>query len=137
MIDAALRKSASEALAAAAGTPFEYGRSDCCLFAADLVLTLFGTDYAAQIRGAYRCERGALQLIAREGGLQKLVSRLVGVEPLPVDASRFGDFVMMDFRPVPAVGMALDRIAVFRSPDGVVTHQLDDCLCCWEVPCRP
>lgn len=50
-------------------TPFAWGVHDCCLFAADCVQARTGRDPAADLRGAYRSERGALRVLARIGGL--------------------------------------------------------------------
>lgn len=43
--------------------PFEWGKNDCALFAADAVLAMTGTDIAAEFRGKYTDEASAFALI--------------------------------------------------------------------------
>lgn len=57
-----------EHLHRAAAEPFARPHADCCSFAADWVLARTGVDPAADLRGAYADERGALRLIRRWGG---------------------------------------------------------------------
>src|SRR5437016_3082153 len=42
---------------------FDWGRWDCCLFAADCVLAITGVDIAADFRGKYSSEQSAYELI--------------------------------------------------------------------------
>ena len=49
-------------------TPFRYGVNDCCLFAADAVCVITGVDIAAEFRGQYKSQRGALTAIKRLTG---------------------------------------------------------------------
>lgn len=53
----------------AAGKPFEAGRLDCMLFAADWVALRTGKDPAAPFRGAYRTVREYETLLKENGGL--------------------------------------------------------------------
>jgi hypothetical protein len=46
-----------------ANTPFRWGSQDCCLFAADALLAITGTDIADDFRGKYTDERSAFSLI--------------------------------------------------------------------------
>lgn len=54
---------------------FEWGVSDCCLFAADWVLALAGHDPAGGIRGTYTTQHGAWATVRRLGGLVKIAAR--------------------------------------------------------------
>lgn len=64
----------SKTIAAARGTPFAYGRHDCCIFAADCVEALTGIDLAADWRGKYDDEIGGMKL-AGVRSLEQLASR--------------------------------------------------------------
>jgi hypothetical protein len=87
------------ALQAARRAPFVWGAHDCCLFAADAVDAMCGTDpmggIAARFRGRYRTARGARGLLARLGGVDGLMTRVgVGPEVAPLLARR-GDVVAL------------------------------------------
>lgn len=69
--------------------PFKWGENDCCLFAADDVRAITGTDPAERLRG-YKGFAGAQRLIARAGGLRELVIGILG-EPLAPTLARQGD----------------------------------------------
>jgi len=71
--------------------PFSFGENDCCLFAADAVLEMTGTDLAADRRG-YSTEREAISLIRNAGGMRELLRGLR--EKNSGFASR-GDIVMV------------------------------------------
>ncbi|QPG06566.1 hypothetical protein IT774_05175 [Salinimonas marina] len=47
--------------------PFEWGKFDCCLFAADAVQLITGQDYAAPFRGTYTTQLGAARSLKRYG----------------------------------------------------------------------
>jgi hypothetical protein len=51
-----------------ATTPFTWGDNDCCTFAADAIHAITGTDIAADFRGKYTTEIGALRAIAKVTG---------------------------------------------------------------------
>jgi hypothetical protein len=49
------------------GTPFSFGRHDCCLFGAGAVEAQTGVDLAADWRGRYTTMRGGLRVLRRVG----------------------------------------------------------------------
>lgn len=55
-------------LLARARMPFEWGANDCALFAADGILACSGVDIAAEFRGKYSDEEGALAAIKEIAG---------------------------------------------------------------------
>lgn len=95
-------------LVARANTPFAWGTNDCCLFPADAIQAFTGVDLAADFRGKYSTEWGALALIktvtggstvedaaaycARKHGLVEWVR---GGRPAPLFAQR-GDLVVLN-----------------------------------------
>lgn len=76
-------------------SPFAWGQHDCCLFAADEVLALTGTDLAAELRGAYRTAEEAVQVLRRVGGCGALAARHLPEYARPLMAQR-GDVVSVD-----------------------------------------
>lgn len=53
-----------------AKSPFIWGARDCCLFAADAIFKMTGTDIADEFRGEYHDEKSAFALIKRVTGGQ-------------------------------------------------------------------
>ena len=111
--------------------PFAWGRHDCALFAAGAVLTLTGHDPAADARGAYTTEWGALRWLKRQGmTLRELAAQRLG-EPRPVLLARRGDLVWL---PDPgALGVCLGHDCAFPGPAGLEFRPLADCACCWRI----
>jgi len=65
----------SALVAAAHARAFAWGAFDCCLWAADAGVALTGIDHAADLRGQYSDEAGALQVLQRIGGLRGAADR--------------------------------------------------------------
>lgn len=116
-------------------TPFEWGRNDCLLFAADAVLAVRGgVDPAAAYRAKYKSEAEAKKIISSLGGLAPAVTAALGVHPIsnPAIASR-GDVVMVQHNGTSALGIVDDsgrRVAVMTLP-GVRRLPLASVLCVW------
>lgn len=58
--------------------PFEWGKNDCAIFAADCVLALTGKDFAEPWRG-YRTKEEADALLNSFGGLEQLAIQCLGL----------------------------------------------------------
>lgn len=58
------------------GEPFVWGKSDCALWVASWWAENHGVDPAAKLRSTYASEEEKEALVAREGGLLRLVSGL-------------------------------------------------------------
>ena len=86
-----------DALAAAADRPFEFGKHDCCLAVADVVLAITGTDLAADFRG-YEGKRAALAILKKHGGVigiaEAMAARL-GIAEVPPGLAQRGDVVIV------------------------------------------
>lgn len=57
----------SACVQAALGTPFEWGRFDCALFAADAIHAMTDVDLAQGFRGRYSTATGASRILRRAG----------------------------------------------------------------------
>lgn len=90
---------------------FKYGDLDCCLFAALVAQDISGHDYAAEFN--YDSEDEAAQIIAAHGGLEGLLTALLG-EPT-TNTPRPGDTVLLDLDE-PTVGVWYMRNPIVRGP---------------------
>lgn len=61
-------------------TPFEWGKNDCCLFAADAIVAMGGKDVAKEVRGKYKTALGAKRVMNKLGAksLVELLTQRLG-----------------------------------------------------------
>jgi len=117
--------------------PFAWGERDCCLFCADLVLALTGVDYAARLRGAYHTRREAVLLLRAHGGMEAMVTALLG-PARPGAFARRGDLVLApaDGVGANAIGVNIGVSHVMAGHHGVVTRPRNEARACWGVECQ-
>ncbi|MCH8196464.1 MAG: hypothetical protein IH904_00135 [Proteobacteria bacterium] len=87
-----------DALAAAAGTPFEFGKHDCCLAVCDVILAITGTDLAADYRG-YEGEAEALAVLRKHRGVVGIMEATAArhaIPEVPPGLAQRGDMVIID-----------------------------------------
>jgi hypothetical protein len=123
------------------GTPFAWGSHDCALAACTVIEAMTGHDPAAELRGTYDSETGALRAISRAGaeGLEDLAVRLAnecGFPPVAVLMAQRGDLVLIPTSEGPALGIVdMDGIhAVFPSEKNAVRRPLRQCGRAWRIP---
>lgn len=119
---------------AARETPFQWGQHDCALMAADLVLAMTDTDFAAPFRGTYSTAFGAARALLLQGApdLAAYVGRLFGA-PIAPGLARRGDLVMFDAADGPALGVVLGGEAAAAGPEGVTWVQRAQWTLAWRV----
>ena len=105
-------------------TPFAYASNDCCLFAADAIKEITGTDIAASFRGTYTDEASANAVIAANGGtVATLVANLAtqfSMASVPPLTAQSGDLVALNG----GAGIALGIVGCDGSVYGVGTDGL-------------
>lgn len=85
--------------------PHEWGRSDCCQFAAECILAMTGTDLREQFQ-PYADEDEAQSIIEDCGGVAGLVSLVLG-DPKHVSRAQVGDVVAYASPEGESVGICL------------------------------
>lgn len=78
--------------------PFEWGKHDCCLFAADAYIALCDKDLASEFRGRYKTELGAYRALKRLGyeSVDDVLSAKLG-EPKATKLPERGDILLIDY----------------------------------------
>jgi hypothetical protein len=118
-----------------AGESLEWGKRDCCQFAARYVKGVTGLDHASQFH--YDSKRSAQRILASHGGIEALVSRFLGA-PHNGDAAP-GDLVMcaLAVEGAPAMatlGVANGHYVLAIHPDrGLVRLPISSIQCAWSV----
>lgn len=115
---------------------FEWGRCDCCLWAAAWVERCCGWHPAKDLVGRYSSSTGARRIIQREGGFVPMLNRRLGRQPIqtPFMAKR-GDIAA-----VPgvagiahAVGIVLGPKVALLTPQGLHRAPIHTATHTWRV----
>lgn len=101
---------------------FKYGKNDCCLFGADIILALTDNDLAADYRGKYRTLSGGTRLIRKDGFKTHIDLIQKSFDEIPVSLSREGDIGLVG----PAVVVLLGTFAVGLGENGIVRFQIEE-----------
>jgi hypothetical protein len=122
-------------LEAARTRTFSYGGFDCALFAADCVKAISGVDYAANLRG-YRTQTEAYRIIAAHGGLEELLTSLLGA-PIHTAFAQRGDVVLAEIPVVEqeglSVGVCLGAFCAFPAGVGLTQHPRTVAKVAWRI----
>lgn len=130
-------------LAEAKDRPLDWGRHDCCLFAADAVLAMTGEDPAAALRGRYRDVKGARRIVkARGGSLERLAEAMAKRHGWPecrVLQARRGDLLLLaPAAPISpgwpqAFGICIGAIAAVPGQSRMVFLPLVQAVRAWSI----
>jgi len=126
-------------------TPLIWGQSDCCLFVADAVQAITGTDIAKWFRGKYTTRKGAFDRMKEfcQGSVQETFQVFAELNSLQeVQAALPGDIVLLKADacdPVAGrlsngmtVGVALDFGTISQGKDGLVLHENPEVITIWR-----
>lgn len=128
------------------GTPFEWGKNDCILFALGAAQAMTDVDTAKDFRGMYKTALGAARVMQKKFGTTNLskaadVFRIKwGSEEVPILMAQRGDIVEADVVSAegghgPSLGVVdLDGThALFTGPTGVIKIKITNCQRAWRV----
>lgn len=127
-----------EALAEARTKPFEWGKFDCCLFAADVVRDIDGRDPAAPFRGRYRTAIGAYRALKRYagGGVAETAAKALaamGCPEIPRKRAQRGDVVLIDTDLGDALGICIGGKVACAAPSGLSYLPLSAARRAWHI----
>lgn len=119
----------AEYIASKRDEPFEYGKNDCCMFAAGAVLAITGTDPVPEYRGKYDSLKTSVKVLKEIGGgrLDKVMDDKFPT--IPIGKAQRGDLVWF----VDSVGVVAGRFAWFVSDDGLERVPMDMWDKAWGV----
>jgi hypothetical protein len=125
-----------------ADAPFEWGANDCCLFPANGILAMTGTDIAADFRGKYHDEASAFALIREIAGGETVADAAAWCAakfelqewPRPLFAQR-GDLVVLEDagRLIAGIVALTGRHVRSVGPDGLKWLPLSAVVRAWKV----
>ena len=111
--------------------PFEWGRNDCCIFAADAAKEITGIDHAADVRGSYANERSAVRVLSRLGGVAAVAAR-GGQDCSPLMA-RVGDVCLVMQGPREALAVCVGGLLVAPCERGLGAMPLNSAIRAWRT----
>lgn len=121
--------------------PFAYGQRDCCLWVADAVEAMTGTDIAAPFRGRYHSRAEAVALCFEYTGqrsLRRFLSEALlaqGLTRIPVGLAQRGDLVLVRRGKDHSLGVInlSGRDIMAAAEEGYLRLPLDLATCAWRV----
>jgi hypothetical protein len=96
------------------GEVFAWGKTDCCMFAAGVVIAQTGVDPIPEFRGRYTTKMGAAKALIKYGNGDLESTIAAKFEDRPIGYARRGDLVMHDG----AVGVCVGADAMFMGQEG-------------------
>ena len=111
---------------------FEFGRMDCCRFAAGAVQAMTGADPMADVP-TYASAREAAALLDDLGGLERAASERLGDATLPNRAGR-GDIVLVFVDGIQALGVCLGDKVAAPSRSGLIFMSRACIEMTWTIP---
>lgn len=108
--------------------PFEWGKHDCALFAADAVVAQTGIDPAEDLRGLNA--RRAMRVVRANGGLAALATRALGE---PGDLVGPGDIVLCENGGREVLAVFNGSLALAPGATGLVGMPPSSARAAWRV----
>lgn len=113
------------------GKEFEWGKNDCCLFAARVVDAMCDTEHEVALSQHYHDEKTALAYIKESVGIAEAVSTYIG-EPKDGRPQR-GDVVLIHCNDQDALGICVGRFIAVQTTNGVSYARRDTVLKVWSI----
>jgi hypothetical protein len=120
-------------VASALAARFEWGKFDCCTFAADAVQAVTDADPMRELRGSYGSLRGAWRLLTELGGLRSAVSCVLGEPMEEKNFAQRGDIALVNVDRYPALGVVTGQCALVPMASGVQRVPVRDWIAAWAV----
>ena len=116
-------------LAGEARRPFEYGISDCALFAAGALNAMTGSDPSADYRGRYTSLRGGLRILRKDGFRDHVERAAALLAEVPPQRARVGDIAVVDTVDGPSLGVVQGEWIAVRTLSGLGFVPVDQATC--------
>jgi len=109
---------------------FEWGKTDCCMFAVGAVKVITGIDHGKAYK--HKTQIGAAKLLAKHGGVEAIATKHLG-NPKPATFAQRGDVVSFETEEGLALGICIgNRIAAMKA-DGLTFLPLFKSIKAWSV----
>lgn len=105
--------------------PFQWGKFDCCMFAADAIKIMSGVDPATEFRGRYRSASGAYKQLKKHGynNVDEVLRAKLG-KPIPRLQCNQGDIASISTPEGIAAGVIFGASIYAPGPEGMTATPL-------------
>jgi len=111
---------------------FVWGSCDCCLWVADAVQVMTGTDFADAFRGKYSSRRGAAAALRKYGG--GTLDESIPLPTVGVAYAQRGDVMLVQTDDGPALGLCMGELTAVKAKHaGIVYVRSYSCRLAWSV----
>jgi len=113
---------------------FEWGKHDCCSFAARIVYAITSKNFMNSFP-PYCTEEEAGVILGTNGGVEGIATQCLG-DPVPVMYAQRGDVLLL--LPVgstngESLGICIDHRGAFASAKGLIKYPVAGCKLAWRV----
>lgn len=113
--------------------PFAWGKNDCCLFVADAVEQITGTDFASDYRGTYSTEKGAYKALKKQGDETVAAAWSRHFPEIPVQEMGRGDVALVISEGQPATAICFGARLWVVSKKGLITLCRSQAIQAWRI----
>ena len=112
---------------------FEWGKTDCCLWVADILKSIHGIDYAKIYRDKYSSKTGCRRLLMQlhYENIKQLLLNILGVEGIL--EPRIGDPILLKEKGEYLLGICCGTYNLFLTEKGTTSRKLHDFDTYWEL----
>jgi len=112
--------------------PFEWGKNDCCMFAARCADEITGSGWVADLESHYQDEASAKDYIAVSGGIEAAVTARLG-DPVKPALARRGDVCLVETPEGYGLAVCVGADAVIPGAKGLVVKPLQEVIMAWRI----
>lgn len=115
--------------------PFAWGSQDCCTFASDAVLAIYGVDPMAEFRGQYATGKEAVKIMGGSDMLLDFANGVMlraGFAEMPPEFAGQGDPVCVMLRRM-TCGIHLGNVVAAPGQNGLVFLPPTEILTAWRI----
>lgn len=110
--------------------PFEWGKTDCCMFSVGAVEAVTGINHGQSY--TYKTESEAKKMLIKTGGVEAVATKHLG-EPKPSLLAQRGDIVLLNVGNGDTLGVCIgDKIAAMQA-DGLTYLPMSNAIKAWSV----
>lgn len=110
--------------------PFEWGKSDCCMFSVGAVWAITGVNHGVNYK--YSTGLGAKKMLLKHGGVEAIATKHLGLPKSPLLANR-GDVVSLKTGGEIALGICIGNKIAAMQADGLIYLPMTQSIKSWSV----
>lgn len=115
------------------GTPFEWGKKDCCLAVGDIIKVYTDEDLAEEFRGKYKTALGSVRALKRYGQGTIRATMDAKLPSIPIEEAGRGDIGLVKTEGGESLAMIFSQQAWAMAENGIEALPMTDLVCAWRI----